>query len=181
MQAVGELDLLSGMVANHGVVSSTAGNVDVAVQSIYAAAARPFADRNLPAGVPNNININNTSGIIQALNGTINFGGTELGQTARLSVTGGNLGAQAINLQAGKGAIQADLNNVTGAVNVSGGSAQFASDADVLDLGNLDLAGDPTFFNMGDIVIAGNITVSRAWRSLPPATLQPNQRHHSSH
>ena len=91
MQAVGELDLLAATVVNHGVVSSTAGNVDVAVPSIYASAARPFADGTLPAALPQNININNTSGTIQALNGTINFGGMELGQTALLSLTGGNL------------------------------------------------------------------------------------------
>ena len=40
--------------------------------------------------------------------------------------------------------------------------SQFASDADVLDLGSLDLAGDPTFFNMGDIGINGNITVGQS-------------------
>ena len=79
-----------------------------------------------------------------------------------LSLTGGNLAAQAINLQAGTGAIQADVNNVTGAVNVSGGSAQFASDAGVLDLGSLDMAGDPTFFNMGDIRIDGDIMVGQS-------------------
>ena len=54
------------------------------------------------------------------------------------------------------------MNNVTGAVNVSGGSAQFASDAGVLDLGSLDVAGDPTFFNIGNIVIAGNITAGQS-------------------
>ena len=80
------------------------------------------ASGTLPAVMPQNISINNTSGTIQALNGTINIGGMELGQTAVLSLTGGNLAAQAINLQAGKGTVQADVNNVTGAVNVSGGS-----------------------------------------------------------
>jgi hypothetical protein len=88
-------------------------------------------------------------------------GGTELGQRALLTLNGGNLSAHAIDLEAGAGAIEASVNDVTGAVNVSGGSAHFASDADVLDLGNLDLAGDPTFFNTGDISINDNISVGQ--------------------
>ena len=98
----------------------------------------------------------------RALNGTINFGGAELAQSAVLNLTGGNLAALAINVQSGLGSIQADVNNVTGAVKVSGGSAQFASHAGVLDLGNLDVAGDPTFFNMGDIAISSDITVGQS-------------------
>ena len=161
-QAVGELNLLAPLVVNHGVVSSTSGDVNVAEPSIYASAALTYANGTLPAALSQNITINNTSGTIQALSGTINFGGMELGQTALLSLTGGNLDAQAINLQAGTGAIQADVNNVTGVVNVSGGSAHFASDAQVLDLGSLDVTGDPTFFNMGNIVITGSFTVGQS-------------------
>ena len=158
LQASGELDLLSDTVANHGIMSSTAGNVDVAVPSIYASATRPFAGSILPALLPQSINISNTSGLIQAPGGTINFGGSELGPSARLSLTGGDLAALAINVQAGSGAIEADLGDVAGAVNVSGGSAQFVSDSSVLDLGSVGVAGDPTFFNMGNIAIGGDIT-----------------------
>ena len=43
LQAVGDLNLLAPAVVNQGVVSSTAGNVNVDVPSIYAAAARAFA------------------------------------------------------------------------------------------------------------------------------------------
>ena len=88
----------------------------------------------------------------------INIGGMDLDNNALLSLTGGNLAAKAINLQAGSGAIQVNVKNVTGAVNVSGGSAQFVSAATVLDLGNLNVTGDPTFFNIGNIQITGDIT-----------------------
>src|SRR4029077_4922837 len=121
--------------------------------------ARASASGTLPAVLSQTIAITNASGTIQALNGSINIGGMELGKSALLSLTGGNLAAQAINLQAGTGAIQANVNNVTGAVNVSGGSAQFASAAGVLDLGSLAVSGDPTFFNVGDIRIDDNINV----------------------
>jgi hypothetical protein len=122
LRANGELNLLSDTVANQGVVSSTAGNVDVAVPSIFASAAGPFAGAILPKVLSQNISINNTSGTIQALSGTINLGGTGLGPSAVLCLTGGNFAAQAINVQAGKGAIPADVNNVAGPVNVSGGT-----------------------------------------------------------
>ena len=160
VQAAGELNLLSGAVANQGVVSSSSGNVDLAVPSNYASAAGPFASGTLPGSLPQYITINNTSGTIQALEGTINLGGMELGQSALLTLTGGNLAASAINVQAGEGAIKADVNNVTGAVNVSGGGAQFGSDSGVLDLGTLDLAGDPTIFNNGDIEITKGFSVT---------------------
>jgi hypothetical protein len=160
VQAVSELDLLAGAVVNHGIVSSTAGNIDVAVPSNYASGARSFVNAALPAVLPQIISINNTSGKIQALDGTINIGGTELGKSALLSLTGGNLDAQTINLQAGAGAIEADVGDVTGTVNVAGGSAHFASDAGVLDLGRLKMAGDPTIFNAGDIAITAGFTVT---------------------
>ena len=162
VQAVAELNLLSASVANQGVVSSTAGDVDIAVPSMYASAAAPFGSGSLPGVLPQNININNSSGTMRALEGTINFGGAELGQSARLDLTGGGLAALAINVQAGKGAIEADVNDVAGAVNVSGGSAHFTSDSSVLDLGSLDVAGDPTFFNMGDIEITGDIMATQS-------------------
>ncbi len=162
MQAVGELDLLSATVANHGVVSSTSGNVDVAVPSIYASAAAPFAGGTVPGSLSQIINIDNTAGSIHASNGTIDFGGTQPGQTALLSLTGGDLDAQAIDLQAGTGVIQADVNDVTGVLNVAGGSAHFASNSAVLDLGDLDVTGDPTYFNMGNIVINEDITASQS-------------------
>jgi hypothetical protein len=157
VQAVGEVNLLSNSVVNHGVVTSTAGDVHVAGPSIYASAAAPFASSALSGVLPQNINIINTSGTIQALEGTINFGGAQLAQSALLNLTGGNLTALAINLQAGLGAIQVDVNDVSGVVNVSGGSAQFGSDSRILDLGIVDVTGDPTFFNMGDITINGDI------------------------
>jgi adhesin HecA-like repeat protein len=65
--AAGELDLLAGTVANQGVVSSTAGDVDIAAPSLYAATARAFANGAVPAALPTNININNTSGTVAAL------------------------------------------------------------------------------------------------------------------
>jgi hypothetical protein len=161
VRALGELNLLSDSIANQGVVWSTAGNIDVAVPSLYASAAAPFVSATLPGVLPQNININNTWGTISATQGAINIGGAELGQSALVNLTGGNLAALAINVQAGNGAIEADVNNVTGALNVSGGSAHFTSDASVLDLGSLDVAGDPTFFNMGDIEITGNIAATQ--------------------
>jgi hypothetical protein len=159
VRAVGELDLLAPTVINHGAVSSTAGDVDIAVPSIYASAAT-IAYGAVPAGLSRNIDINNTSGSIQAPSGAINIGGTGLGKSAVLSLTGGNLDARAINLEAGEGALEADVNDVTGTVNTSGGSAHFASDANVLDLGSLNVAGDPTIFNAGDIQITAGFPVT---------------------
>lgn len=162
IQAVHDLDLLSGTVANHGVVSSTAGSIDIAVPSVYLAAALPFTGGSLPGSLQPTIRVDNSLGTIRAATGAINIGGMELGESAVLLVTGGDLGARAVNLQGGKGAVHAHVKNVTGTVNVTADSAQFSSDADVLNLGTLYLAGDPTFFNLGDIVITGDIRVGQS-------------------
>lgn len=162
LQAVGELNVLAATVINHGVMSSTAGDVNVADPGMYASAGLRFANGILPAFFPQNININNTSGVIQAFAGMINIGGPELGTGAILDLTGGDFIAQAISIQAGTGAIQADVDNVTGPVNLSGGSAQFASDTSVLDLGRLDVVGDPTIYNFGDIQLDGSIKVGES-------------------
>ena len=160
VQAVADLNVLAAAVVNHGVASSTAGTVNIAVPSIYAADVSSFANGILPAVLPQTIDINNASGSIDALDGVINIGGADLGSHALLSLAGGNLAAETLNLQGGAGAVQANVDNVTGAVNVSGGSAQFASHAAVLHLGGVHVDGDPTFFNTGDISIDGSFTVT---------------------
>src|SRR5262249_34205134 len=88
VQTVGELNLLAPTVVNQGVLSSTAGDVNVAVPSIYASAARTIANGTLPAVLPQDLNIGDTSGAIQAPNGMINIGGMELGNNALVSLTG---------------------------------------------------------------------------------------------
>jgi hypothetical protein len=162
VQAAGEVNLLAPSIVNRDVVASTWGDVDFAVPSLYASIAGSFADDGLPAALPADIHIDNTYGTVSALNGTIRVGGTEFGQEARLSLSGGDLAARAIDVQAGKGEAQVALDHVTGAVSLAGGSAHFASNAGVLNLGSVRVDGDPTFFNAGDIVINGDITVGQS-------------------
>jgi hypothetical protein len=159
VQAAGDLNALAANVVNQGVASSIAGSVNIAVPSLYTATVSAFGSGKLPAALPQTVELNNACGSIEAFHGVINVGGLELGNQASLSLSGGDFAAQAINLQGGAGAVQANVGNVTGALNVFGCSAQFASQAGVLHLGGIQIAGDPTFFNMGDIVINDNITV----------------------
>src|SRR5262249_14920205 len=121
VQAVGQLNLLAPTVVNHGVVSSTAGNVNVDEPSIGGTVAGTFAGGKLPAESSQNISINNASGTIKAQSGSIEIGDTGLGASSLLSLKKGNLVAPAINLLAGGGTIQANVNHVTGTVNFSGG------------------------------------------------------------
>src|SRR5262249_18397528 len=80
----------------------------------------------------------------------------------------------AINVQAGSGAIQADLNHVSGTVNLSGGSAHFASHARVLHLGNLKVDGDPTIVNDGDILISQSFSVPEDLAIISTANITAN-------
>ena len=159
VQAFAGLNLLAASVVNHGLESSTTGSVQIATPSIYTATVSAFANGSLPASMSQHIDVNNASGSIEAFHGTITIGGSQLGNQASLSVAGGDFAAQAVNLQGGAGAVQANVDNVSGTLNVFGCSAQFASHAGVLSLGGIQIAGDPTFFNDGDITINGDITV----------------------
>jgi hypothetical protein len=69
--------------------------------------------------------------------------------------SGGQFQAGVINLRAPQGAIEANLGNVIGRVNLKAKDAHVFASTENLQLGVLDLSGDPTFYNA-----TGSISVS---------------------
>ncbi len=165
MQAANNLNVLASTIVNQGALTSLAGNINLASPSMYATGIAPvqqLVNSQMANSLASNINIDNTSGLIQALNGVVNIGGSDIAKSGALSVLGGSIVANTINIDGGSGAVQVNVDNASGVVNVSACTAQVGANSGLLNLGKLNLSGDPTFFNNnGDIEIQNDISVTQ--------------------
>ncbi len=162
MQATNNLSVLASSITNSGTLAAINGNINLANPSLYTAALASIQQSmstNLATVLQNNISINNTGGLIQALNGTVNIGGSELAKNTVLSLVGGNIASPVLNIDGGSGSIQGSLDNISGIVNMKGCSAQLGTQSGTLNLGSITITDDPTFYNNGDITINGDIIV----------------------
>ncbi|HEY9789603.1 MAG TPA: hypothetical protein V6D22_04335, partial [Candidatus Obscuribacterales bacterium] len=101
-----------------------------------------------------NLLVQNANGSLSANNITIQT--TNSGSNNWLSVIGGNLLSNVLNLNAGVGTLTAAVSNITGLVNVTGTNAHVGAHGANLNLGDLNVTGDPTFWNTGTITITGS-------------------------
>ncbi len=141
MQAGGNLTLLATNVINAGVINSLTGNLNIQAPSTAS------------------LVLNNTSGTLQALNGTINIGSSLSLLPTNLNLFGGDFLSSEINLYAGTGTIVANIGNVSGKLNTFAGEAHVSSRSNNLVLGLISIIGDPTYYNIGDINITDDISV----------------------
>ncbi len=76
---------------------------------------------------------------------------------SNVTITGGTIASQQLNLYTGTGAVNTSGVDITGVVNTNAGTAHVVADTKNLLVGNTDVSGDPLFANQGNIVINGNI------------------------
>lgn len=139
------LSLNSADITNSGTVASTKGDITV----------------DSPVGTV--MNVNNAGGKLQALNGSINVRAPGNVDGLDSNVTGGDLLSKTLNIQAGQGMVDVNVNALTGTVNGSGVGAHVAASTDVLNIGDVCLTGDPTFKNAsGNINFSGNFNAGEA-------------------
>jgi YVTN family beta-propeller protein len=140
MQAAGNINLVSNNVTNSGLVNALAGNITVSSPSA------------------SNITFNNNGGTLQALAGNINVRDASFTGNYNFNLSGGNLLSQQLNIYSGLGTVSVAADNITGVVNVDAGQAHVQASTPNLLLGNMQLSGDPTFYNAaGDITIEENL------------------------
>ncbi len=153
------LSLQSSMIANNGLISATAGNINIADQ--------------LQSGVGNNfIAINAQGGTFSATNGDITIGNNSFVQTDKIVMSGGDYFSKTLNLNAGVGSINGTIGDVTGLVKTSAGVAHVGVSAETLNLGQSVISGDPTFFNdAGGIRISGNLDYAESIALLASGTI----------
>ncbi|HEY9868546.1 MAG TPA: hypothetical protein V6D08_05225, partial [Candidatus Obscuribacterales bacterium] len=135
--AVHDLSLMSGTgsFVNQGLISSLQGNI------------------NISSTIAQNISISNGRGIMQALAGAIGVRDASFTGLANLSIIGGDIRARELNVFSGKGVVDIDVRELTATVNVVANDAHISAATETLQLGSLELGGDPTFYNAGNIVI----------------------------
>ena len=139
------LNSMLGSVVNSGNIASLNGNV------------------NITAPMGKDLIINNSSGIIQALMGSVNLGDTLATVKQNVALLGGNLSARELNLNAACGTAIVNADEINAVLNVVANETHVMTASPTLHLGEISLSGDPTFFNTsGDIFIDSNLVFAGA-------------------
>ena len=132
----------SGNITNSGLINATQGNI------------------NINTAFNQSLIVDNAGGTLQAANGVINFRDASYTGSANMGLNGGNYLSQAVNLNSGNGAVNANVNQVTGVVNTHAGSADISANTPDLKMGVFDVAGDPWINNTGNIDLGTTISSS---------------------
>ncbi|MBS2006998.1 MAG: hypothetical protein JST01_08155, partial [Cyanobacteria bacterium SZAS TMP-1] len=133
---------------NCGTISSF-NNLSITAPVVHNTGLITASNGNINIGSNGSLNVDG-AGTWQAANGNINFASGN----ANLNILDANLMAQQINLSAGKGDIYTNFGQVNGVVNAQGCNVILGAGTSQLQLGQVDVSGDPLIYNnMGDIVI----------------------------
>jgi hypothetical protein len=150
MQAVNNVNLASGIgnILNSGLVTSQLANINIQNQ---------LAQSLL--GSPTDLLVNNANGTMQALLGSINIRDELMGEKKHTLLWGGDFIAQEINYNSGTGAAKLIANDVQGVLNINAGESHVWASTSNLQLGTMNITGDPTFYNTaGDVTFNQNIS-----------------------
>lgn len=139
--AQSNVNVLAPNVNNSGVISSVASNI------------------NIDSSIASNLSVNNINGTMSALNGAINLRSSDFNDAFDTNVVGGDLLSRKVNLNAGQGTANLDVKALTGEVTATGLAAHVRAETENLIIGKQCLIGDPTYYNVGDITINGDIEV----------------------
>jgi hypothetical protein len=125
----------SGNIKNSGSITATSGNLQISS--------------------PNNLTIANAGGTLSAPGGQINFRDASFAGASNLTITGGNINTNALNLYSGTGNVVVNVDTLNGTVNATAATAHVTAATSNLNLGVFNLSGDPTFYDT-----TGNITIT---------------------
>lgn len=147
MQALNSMNLFSasGLINNAGLLQSQNANI------------------NLSTAAAANLALNNIGGILSAVNGSVNLRAADFMQKQDTAIFGGNINTSALNIFSGDGHVNVAVQELLGTVNINAGEAHVTAATSQLNLGAINLTGDPTFYNQsGDIVISSNLNFGGA-------------------
>lgn len=134
------LTLLAPAVMNSGTLHSDNGNVSL-------------------VGSNGSLSVTG-SGNIEAPNGAINVSLLNHSSASLITLTGGNYLSPLLNIDAAEGSVQASLQNVTGLVNMTACSTTFGAATPDLNLGQMNIKGDPTYFNTAGSLILNSVAAT---------------------
>jgi len=146
MQALNNITMAAGTsgqlanIVNSGLINSIAGNINIVNQTL------------------GSIIVNNIGGTLMAQNGALNVRDSNFAGKFDFSLTGGDVLAKVLNIWSGSGVVNIDVGQLTGPVNINAGAAHVNAVTSDLHLGTMNLIGDPTYFNQGNILIDSAIS-----------------------
>ena len=151
-----------GAVNNSGIVNAK-GDVNITSASVNnRGSIATGANLNLNGESGFALTVNNSGGTLTAGN-AINVRDNSYADAFNSTISGGDLFSKQLNLNSGLGTVDVAVNALTGTVNQTGTAAHVLAQTDVLNIGEVCLTGDPTYYNTrGDINIDGNISVAEA-------------------
>ena len=124
-------------LTNTGLIASTYGNINL--------------------NSPGNILVTNQGGSFQALNGGINVRDSHYLGAASTTLLGGEWLSNSLNILGGKDAVNVNVGNVSGVINITACSAHVNANSTNLQIGAMNISGDPTYFNTGDITLTNSV------------------------
>src|SRR5262249_8830825 len=142
MQANSDVNLAAANIVNSGQIASLFNNINITTQTVQ------------------DIAVNNTGGLLQALSGAISFREPNFAGNANISLIGGDFLSKTLNLYSGDGMVNVNVGQVSGTLNIQAGESHVTADSKVLSLGHNCVSGDPTYYNTGDIAITDIVTAS---------------------
>ena len=142
--ARGDVSVSASRIENKGLIHSF--NSDVTLDGVF----------------NGELTISNEGGTVIAREGAINIRNSAYAGTYNTFVSGGDFFSKEVNVNAGRGSAEIDVDEMTGTLNQKGYASHVAANTANLSLGNICLTGDPTYSNNGNISIDGNITVGEA-------------------
>lgn len=171
MQAVQNLNLQAANIVNQGVLASQLGNIAATTSalnnsSVMQALSGSVAIQNL---LGNTLSVSNLLGSIEARDkvlfqtlATTFDGNNNLLSKAGLDLSGGTVKSAQIDFVSPEGKVRVNAGALDGRVNVSAGEAAVGvTSSSSLELGDMIITGDPTFYNTGgDVVINGALSFS---------------------
>lgn len=141
MQALNNINLQAQSISNQGVIASQLSNINIASM------------------LATDLIVNNARGTLEALNGSINFRDSSFLDKANLSVLGGDFIAKELNIHSGCGLVDLNVGKVEGILNVlSAGGLSISTNTPSLQIGELNVYGDPTILNTGDVTLQATDT-----------------------
>lgn len=143
IQAHGDITISAASLVNAGTIRTAVGSIKTNTTTI----------------------LSSTDGLVQALNGTIDLGNASNSNSAGLLANNGSFIAKQVAFNAGSGKLVAQLQRVDGILKSQGKCAKVSVRKGSLRLGDVDIDGDPTYFNSavnGDVEITGNVAVQES-------------------
>lgn len=135
LQSVGNLNLQAANIVNAGFASSSTANINIAGQTL------------------SNLLVNNAGGRFEALAGAFNVRDALFTDKLDVSIIGGDILSETVNVFSGAGKIAVNVGDLTGLVNLSACEAHVQADTQNLRFGSVVLSGDPTFISSGNLVL----------------------------